>query len=682
MILEVPLPPADDYIGWRNREWLVTNGLGGYASGTLAGVCTRRYHGFFVPNLPRPRGRHVMVSRLDEEVSVGGQTWRLGGGDHIGRSFQQEGFGRLTSFRLEGNIACWTFACGDLELERRLVMPHQRNTACLRYQVLKGASARIRLRPWLAFRRQDAPLQQPGYGNFEIAPADDGSCRVSLADSPLWLAMRLLPGSTPFHPSRVEESDAWLWREQLRGYAFHEAVASPGYFDWEAGPDEPVLLVFTTEEVHPQGDVEAPFAEERRRMARLLEQSGAGADDFHAQLVMAADQFLILPESRVEESAEASQGGHALRTVVAGYHWFLDWGRDTMISLEGLMLSTGRHAEARATLMTFSHYLRDGLLPNLFPEGSRQGWYHTADATLWYFHAIHRYVQASGDSGLVEELMPALRGIMQHHFDGTRFGIGVDPEDGLLRAGTAEHALTWMDAHMGDWIVTPRRGKPVEIQALWYNALCLMQHWDSNASNRDGYARHAQRVRRSFNQRFWNPARSCLFDVVDGEGGDDARLRPNQLFAISLDHPVLEPARWAEVLDAVRTELLTPVGLRTLEPSDQAYSRNYHGNLKMRDAAYHQGTVWPWLLGAFIDAWLKVNDDLDVARSLLAAFPGHLHLAGVGTISEVFDGEWPHAPHGCIAQAWSVAEVLRCWKRTARALPALSQPAALNAAAE
>jgi predicted glycogen debranching enzyme len=336
-----------------------------------------------------------------------------------------------------------------------------------------------------------------------------------------------------------------------------------------------------------------------------------------------------------------------------------------MISLEGLMLATGRPQEARATLLTFSHYVRDGLLPNLFPEGSRAGWYHTVDATLWYFHAIHRYLQATGDRSLLEELLPVLRAIMRCHVDGTRFGIVVDREDGLLRAGSPQNALTWMDAHMGDWIVTPRRGKAVEIQALWYNALRLMQQWETEDEVRADYARRAAMAQAAFNERFWNPACRCLFDVIDGEEGCDARLRPNQLFAISLDHPVLDPARWPAVLEAVGTELLTPVGLRTLGRHDPAYSSNYHGNLRSRDAAYHQGTVWPWLLGAFIDAWLKVHDNAAGARRLLQAFPGHLHVAGIGSISEVFDGDAPHTPHGCIAQAWSVAELLRCWKKTA-----------------
>jgi predicted glycogen debranching enzyme len=261
--------------------------------------------------------------------------------------------------------------------------------------------------------------------------------------------------------------------------------------------------------------------------------------------------------------------------------------------------------------------------------------------------------------------MPSLRDIMRHHIDGTRFNIGVDPDDGLLRAGTPQHALTWMDAHMGDWIVTPRRGKPVEIQALWYNALCLMQGWETEPATCEDYARRAALARRSFNAKFWNPAGKCLFDVIESDGGNDARLRPNQLFAISLDHPVLDDGHWAEVLETVRAALLTPVGLRTLDEQDRQYSRSYHGNLRTRDSAYHQGTVWPWLLGAYIDACLRTHGDTDAAQGLLAAFPGHLQVAGLGSLSEVFDGEWPHVAHGCIAQAWSVAEVLRCWKRLA-----------------
>jgi predicted glycogen debranching enzyme len=664
-VLEIPLPETDEP-AWRSREWLVTNGLGGYASGTLAGVCTRRYHGVFVPNLTHPRGRHVLVSRLDEEVSFDGHTFLLGGSDRVGHPMQHGNSPWLRRFHLEGNTACWTFQCGELALQRRLVMPHQRNTTCLRYEILRGPAAVVRIRPFMPFRRQDAPLQRPG--NAEFAVADQGGCvRITQPGNELWLAMRMQASQAPFVAAPVEEPASWLWREQIRGYECQEAIASLGYFEWQATPNVPALLVLTTEDAHPQQGVDEPFDTELQRCATLEARAGADGDAFLARLAIAADQFLILPESRAEETTDAARHGHALRSVAAGYYWFLDWGRDTMISLEGLMLATGRHAEARATLLTYSHYVRDGLLPNLFPEGAREGAYHTVDATLWYFHAIQRYIQATGDNGILAELLPTLRGIMRHHVEGTRFNIAMDPVDGLLHASSPHEALTWMDAHMGDWIVTPRRGKPVEIQALWYNALCLMRDWEVMEGAREDHARRAELARCSFNERFWNPARSCLFDVVDGEDGDDGRLRPNQLFAISLEHPVLDAARWPAVLEAVRAELLTPVGLRTLERADRDYSQNYHGNLKARDAAYHQGTVWPWLIGAFIDASLKVEEDAGAARWLLAHFPAHLHVAGLGSISEVFDGEWPHAPHGCIAQAWSVAEVLRCWKRTAPA---------------
>lgn len=663
--LEVTLPAQGDGEAWRNREWLVTNGLGGYASGTLAGVCTRRYHGMFVPNLARPRGRHVLVSRLDEQVTCGGQTWLLGGSDRQGQPLGACSAPWLRTFCMDGNIARWVYQCGEVTLERQLVMPHQRNTSCLRYVITNGPAARLRVRPFMAFRRQDAPLQQRGYGRFGLCLTEEGSCRVTLEDSDLWLAMCLLPERTAFTGAPQEQADAWLWREDLRGYESQEACASPGYFEWQAQPGVPATLVFTTEETHPAGDPARPFEEERARAAALVELAGAQADPFLAQLAIAADQFLILPESRLEESAGAASHGHGLRTAVAGYYWFLDWGRDTMISLEGLMLATGRHTEARSTLLTFSRYVRNGLLPNLFPEGAREGVYHTVDATLWYFHAINRYLQATGDATLLEELLPTLRDIMRHHLQGTRFGIVMDPDDGLLRAGAPHNALTWMDAHMGEWIVTPRRGKPVEIQALWYNALRLMQQWETTEVARDAHARHARLAHHWFNAKFWNSAGNCLFDVVDGEEGHDARLRPNQLFAIALDHPVLERSRWPAVLDTVGRELLTPVGLRTLARADPAYSSNYHGNLRSRDAAYHQGTVWPWLLGAFIDAWLRMHGDAATARRMLEEFQRHLHVAGLGSISEVFDGDPPHTPHGCIAQAWSVAEVLRCWKRTA-----------------
>jgi predicted glycogen debranching enzyme len=339
-----------------------------------------------------------------------------------------------------------------------------------------------------------------------------------------------------------------------------------------------------------------------------------------------------------------------------------------MISLEGLTLITGREDQAANVLRTFAHSLRDGLLPNLFPEGQKEGLYHTADATLWLFHAIDRYFARTNDRPLLEALIKPLVDVMEHHMRGTRFGIGVDHSDSLLREGAEGYQLTWMDAKVGDWVVTPRRGKAVEINALWYNALCVLVDWLRTTGDGEGaerWAAVARRTRESFNRRFWNEAAGCLYDVVDGEHGDDASCRPNQVFAISLPHAVLDEQRWLQTLDVVRAKLLTPVGLRSLAPGSRDYQPRYDGDIHSRDAAYHQGTVWAWLIGPFVDAWLKAHPaDRDTARSFLGAFSEHLSEAGVGSISEIFDAEAPYAPRGCIAQAWSVAEVLRAWVKT------------------
>jgi predicted glycogen debranching enzyme len=368
---------------------------------------------------------------------------------------------------------------------------------------------------------------------------------------------------------------------------------------------------------------------------------------------------------RARDAARLEAIGDEGKTVIAGYHRLTDWGRDTMISLEGLALITGRDAEAARILRTFAYSLRSGLLPSLFPEGEHQGRYHAADATLWMFHAVDRYVEKTGNRSLLDALLPQLVDVAEHHLRGTRFGIGVDPADGLLRQGADGYQLTWMDAKVGDWIVTPRRGKAVEINALWYNALRLLERWLRDAglaAEADGWRAQSVRVRESFNRRFWNPRAQQLYDVVDGEAGNDASCRPNQLFAISLPNPVLDESRWQPVVTAVRERLLTPFGLRTLAPGEPSYQSRYDADIVSRDGAYHQGTVWPWLIGPFVDAWLRAYpDDVETARGFLDAVSGHLSDACLGTISEIFDAEPPYAPRGCVAQAWSVAEVLRSW---------------------
>ncbi|HJT80210.1 MAG TPA: amylo-alpha-1,6-glucosidase, partial [Chthoniobacterales bacterium] len=392
---------------------------------------------------------------------------------------------------------------------------------------------------------------------------------------------------------------------------------------------------------------------------------------FAAELTFASDQFVITPAGRFEEAARAHAAGDEVRTVIAGYHWFTDWGRDTMISLEGLTLTTGRWLEAGYILRTFAYYVRDGLIPNMFPDGAKQGLYHTADATLWFFHALHRYLRATNDLTTLKLLLPIVVDIAEHHIAGTKFNIHVDPDDGLLVQGEEGYQLTWMDAKMGDWVVTPRRGKAVEINALWYNALRLLASWLRKTGDDHRCARYeeqADKARASFNERFWYNDGGYLYDVVDcngQKGSYDISCRPNQLFAMSLDHPVLDESRWSAVLDVAQTKLVTPVGLRSLAPDDPEYKPIYSGDLRSRDGAYHQGTVWAWLIGPFIDAWLRVHPgNHQGARNFLNTFPQHLSDNGVGTISEVFDANEPHFAGGCIAQAWSIAEVLRCWVLT------------------
>jgi predicted glycogen debranching enzyme len=407
---------------------------------------------------------------------------------------------------------------------------------------------------------------------------------------------------------------------------------------------------------------------EKERRRRLLAMAHAGTQgSMAAELVLAADQFIITPVGRAED-VRARAAGDEVRTVIAGYHWFTDWGRDTMISLEGLTLTTGRHVEAGYILRTFAHYVRDGLIPNLFPEGEKEGLYHTADATLWFFHALHRYLESTGDRATLRLVLPKLLDIVEHHLQGTRFGIGVDTKDGLLKQGETGYQLTWMDAKVDDFVVTPRRGKAVELNALWYNALRLLEDWvheEGVQGVATPIAEHAKRARESFNERFWCAKEGYLYDVVDGEQGDDSACRPNQLFAVSLPFPILDQSRWEPVVEIVRERLLTPVGLRSLAPGDPAYKPKYFGDLRARDAAYHQGTVWAWLIGPFLDAWLKVHpEDRQGARRLLEGFSAHLNEACIGSISEIFDAEEPFRPRGCVAQAWSVAEVLRCWVGT------------------
>jgi predicted glycogen debranching enzyme len=652
------------------KEWLVTNGFGGYASGTLSGALTRRYHAYLVAALPTPFGRTVMLNYIWERIRYpNGRVVSLHNLIDTAGGKEFDAGRWLSSFRLESGLPVWTFDVEDVRIEKRLLMPHLQNTTHVTYRMLSRDPVRLELRPLVAFRLHEAPVNHPvaapyglhAYGDrFELTPGGDLP--------PLRMFLYGEDKAFTVMPEKFEHALYTL--EQSRGYECCGDLWTPGYFRFELGPEAPGTLVASTESWDTIGaldPMELPSAEQHRRGRLIGNAQRTAAQGFPAELVLAADQFIITPAGRIEEAARARASGDEVRTVIAGYHWFTDWGRDTMISLEGLTLCTGRQREAGYILRTFGHYVRDGLIPNMFPEGTKDGLYHTADATLWFFHAIHRYLLATDDRATLRHLMPKLKSIFQHHMAGTRFGIHVDPADGLLRQGEEGYQLTWMDAKVDDWVVTPRRGKAVEINALWYNALALFGGWLREEG--DPMAAQVQeaaaRARTSFNARFWYDAGGYLYDVVDGEHGDDVACRPNQVFAISLDHPVLDEQRWRPVFDVVREQLVTPVGLRSLAPGHRDYKAQYYGDLRARDAAYHQGTVWAWLAGPYVDAYLRVYPgDFSGARECLGGFERHLSDAGIGTISEIFDAEEPFTPRGCIAQAWSVAEVLRAWLKT------------------
>jgi predicted glycogen debranching enzyme len=651
------------------REWLVTNGLGGYASGTVPGVMTRRYHGLLIAALPAPLGRVVMLSHVAEQVRFAdGRCVEIGGRERSGDAADAHGTGYLTEFRLEAGLPVWRYDAEGLVIEKRLFLPHMQNTVQLSYELLSGADCvQLSVRPSVNFRAQEAPVSEPLAWPYEFR-AVAGHFEICVSGSPLPpLLIKLSARDTAFTLKTMRLDNVLYPVEESRGYQARGDLWSPGFFGLTLYARQPATLVASTESIETINVMppEALFEAERGRRRRLLALADSdGIGDVKSELVLAADQFIISPAGRIQESARAHAYGDEVRTVIAGYHWFTDWGRDTMISLEGLTLTTGRYTEAGYILRTFAHYVRDGLIPNMFPEGEQEGLYNTADATLWFFHAIDRYVALSGDKLTLAMLYPTLKRIVDCHIKGTRFGIHVDERDGLLVQGAPDVQLTWMDAKVDDWVVTPRRGKAVEINALWFNALRLMQGWAADhGDNAAGYGARADLAERSFNQRFWYAEGGYLFDVVDAEGGgNDRKCRPNQVLAIALPHAILSRERWVPVLQIVRDRLLTPIGLRSLAPGDRDYKPRYFGDLRSRDAAYHQGTVWAWLIGPFLDAWLKVHpDDVAGARRALQGFVPHLNEACIGSISEVFDAEAPFTPRGCIAQAWSVAELLRVW---------------------
>jgi glycogen debranching enzyme len=631
-----------------------------------------------VAALPPPLGRVVMLSQLLERFRVGQARTRA------------DAASRWVEFRLEMGLPSWTLEVDGHRIHKQLWMTHGQNTVYVRYSLLpapeQGTVApsaadappseplTLELCPWVNFRPHDERLDRPAHA-LVLAGAQG---RYEMRGSSRFPTLRfVLQGPDPNLRQASATHDVHYREEQRRGYDCGGPLASPGVLTARLLAGRPVTLIASTEPwawLEPAEPAARREAERRREL--LVQAKPAARSDAGAELVLAADQFIVRPAGPARASTVAqgesptspgTLADEASRTLIAGYPWFTDWGRDTMISLEGLCLCTGRVREARRILQRFAEHQREGLLPNLFPEGTEEGVYHTADASLWFFHAVHRYLATTGDAAFLDELLPTLRAIVAHHTDGTRFGIGID-RDGLLRQGEDGYQLTWMDAKVDGWVVTPRRGKAVELNALWYNALRLLAGWlaergDVEAAGELGA--RADQCQRSFNERFWFAEGGYLYDVVDGPEGNDAACRPNQLFALTLDHPVLLPEQWAPVLRVAERELLTPFGLRTLSRGHPDYHGRYEGDLRRRDAAYHQGTVWPWLLGPYVDAWLRVHPErTDEARRLVHDLTRQLGAGCLGTLSELTDAEPPFAPRGCLAQAWSVAEALRLWCKT------------------
>ncbi len=641
------------------REWLVSNGIGGFASGTVAGSLTRRYHGLLIAALTPPLGRTLLVSKLDETATHDRRSYRLATNRWGGGSVDPKGHRLIERFRLDGAMPVWTYALGDALLEKRIWMRQGANVTYVRYALLRGSRpVELELRALVNYRDYHSTTHA-------------GDWRMNVEPVPHGLRVRAFDGARPFYllsaDAAAERAHDWyrnffLQIANYRGLDDMEDHLHAGTFRVTLQAGAAVTIVLSTEESAPldgEAALETQQAHEqgilnRWRSAPPASRSAAAtnAPRWIEQLVLAADQFIV--------TRPLSDDPGAL-SVIAGYHWFGDWGRDTMIALPGLALSTGRPEIARNILRTFARFVDQGMLPNVFPDAGQTPEYNTVDATLWYFEAVRQYYAATQDEELVRELYPVLVEIMDWHLRGTRYGIKADPADGLLRAGQPGVQLTWMDAKIGDWVVTPRIGKPVEVNALWYNAAMTMTRF-CRLQKRPcaAYDALSRQIRSSF-ARFWNEKGQCLYDVIDGPGGNDESLRPNQIFAVSLPESALEEAQQRAVVDVVARELVTSHGLRSLAQGHRDYTGHYGGGPRERDAAYHQGTVWGWLIGPFVLAHLRVHQDPAAAAQFLEPFADHLRVHGLGTVSEIFDGDAPFTPRGCIAQAWSVAEILRAW---------------------
>ena len=647
---------CSDLAGALRREWLETNGLGGFASSTIVGLNTRRYHGLLVAATKPPVGRLVLLSKLDETIIIDGQRFELSANQYPGVVHPQ-GYQYLKRFRLDP-FPVFTYEIDGLEIEKSVFMTLGENTTIVQYELRANGkrpaspsrqatgNLQLEVRPLIAFRDYHGTTHE----NDALDPhvqSDPGAATVAPYQG--------LPALHVAHDADELDTTHYWFRnfeyavERERGLDFAEDLFSPFALRFDLTRRKTATVIASTERRDVRRVSQYRQAEINRRKAVLT--ASVIDEEFVRTLVAAADQYIV---------ARGDQ-----RTVIAGYHWFSDWGRDTMIALPGLTLVTGRADVAKSILLAFARHVDRGMLPNRFPDAGEQPEYNTVDATLWFFEAVRALLHYTGDYKFVQtNLYAALTDIIDWHVRGTRFGIRV-VQDGLLASGEAGVQLTWMDAKVGDWVVTPRYGKAVEIQALWYNALRVMEHLAHRFGDKPGekrYGEMAALANGSFNRVFWNEAAGCLYDVVNGDARD-ASIRPNQIFAVSLPHTMLSQEKAKRVVGVVERDLLTPYGLRSLAPNEPQYRGRYEGDQWSRDGAYHQGTVWTWLIGPFITAYMKVNGRTTKARQKaaqwLAGFGTHLSDAGLGQVSEIFDGDTPHQPRGCIAQAWSVAELLR-----------------------
>jgi predicted glycogen debranching enzyme len=650
-----------DLAAAERREWLCTNGVGGFASGTVAGLLSRRYHGLLVAALEPPLGRTLLVANVDETVAYDGLERQLSTNRWADGAIDPRGYREIERFALDGTTPVWTYAVADALVERRIWMEQGANTTYVRYRVLRArTSLSLQVKVLVDHRDSHGDTRGDGW-RMDVTPVAQG-LRVIAFDGARPLLLLADHGDVTTAHSWYRNFD--LAVERARGLQAVEDHLHVATFRASLEPGEALTLVLSAE-AEPSLDGDAAWSRRAQHDAEVLDTwrraqpSAEGAPIWIAQLVLAADQFLV----RRPLAADADG-----MTVIAGYHWFGDWGRDTMIALPGLALATGRGESARRILKTFARFVDRGMLPNRLHDGGQPPDYNAVDATLWYVEAIRAYHEATRDDGLIEALFPLLAEIVRLHAEGTRYGIRAD-SDGLLTAGEPGVQLTWMDAKVDDWVVTPRTGKAVEINALWYNALRTMADFARQLGrSSDPWGSLADHARTGFG-RFWNERTGYCYDVIDGPSGHDDALRPNQIFAVSLHESPLSLDRQRQVVDACSRHLLTSYGLRSLAPGHAQYHGHYGGDQRARDGAYHQGTVWGWLLGPFALAHFRVHRDAATARSFLSPLADHLADAGLGSISEIFDGDPPFTPAGCIAQAWSVGETLRAWHELTAAQP-------------